>query len=140
MLTRRQLIGVLGAVTCVGRPGNTREAIRTISAQDHLYHGWPTVARLRSGDLALVWSGGREAHVCPFGRVEFMLSSDEGQPWSWPKVIMDGDLDDRDAGIVETGRGTLLVSTFTSLAYEQRLRDADGWPSAKRERWQAVQK
>jgi sialidase-1 len=108
--------------------------------QPHLYNGWPTVARRSSGDLVLVWSGGREAHVCPFGRVEYMLSRDEGESWSWPRVIMDSDLDDRDAGILETGRGTLLVSTFTSTAYEQPLAKADSWPEEKRVRWQAVQK
>jgi hypothetical protein len=108
--------------------------------QPHLYHGWPTLARRSNGDLILVWSGGREAHVCPFGRVEFMLSRDEGESWSFPKVLMDSDLDDRDAGIVETRRGTLLVSTFTSTVYERILDKSADWPADKRARWQAVQK
>ena len=36
-----------------------------ISKQPHLYCGWPTLTRRRNGQLWLVWSGGREAHVCP---------------------------------------------------------------------------
>lgn len=125
ILTRRQF-SYLGVVPLL----RAQPAIRTISRENHLYHGWPTLARRGNGDLVLVWSGGREAHVCPFGRVEYMLSRDEGESWSWPRVIMDSDLDDRDAGIVETRRGTLLVSTFTSLAYEKTMRES----------WQAVQK
>ena len=49
--------------------------LRTVSLQPELYHGWPTVARSRSGDLLLVYSGGRESHVCPFGRVDLMRRS-----------------------------------------------------------------
>lgn len=93
-----------------------------ISRLEHRYHGWPTLAKRASGELLLVCSGGREKHVCPFGRVELMRSKDEGQTWSWPEVLMDGPIDDRDAGVLETSQGTLLVTTFTSLAYEANLK------------------
>ena len=33
-------------------------------------------------------------------------------------MLLDGPIDDRDAGIVETAKGSLLVTNFTSLAYE----------------------
>lgn len=105
------------------------------------YSGWPTVARRRNGDLLLVWSGDREAHVCPFGRVKLAVSHDEGDTWAWPRVLMDSDLDDRDAGVVETARGTLLVTTFTSLAYEAVLeRGRARWATGKVQRWDAVQR
>jgi hypothetical protein len=108
------------------------------------YHGWPTIARRQSGELLLVCSGGREAHVCPFGRVDLMRSHDDGQSWTWPEVVMDGPIDDRDAGVVETAKGTLLVTTFTSLAYEPILKRAeqatgnDTWPAEKLQRWRAA--
>ncbi|MES2706225.1 MAG: sialidase family protein [Verrucomicrobiota bacterium] len=89
-----------------------------ITTQPQFYHAWPTVARRRDGTLWVVWSGGREGHVCPFGQVVAMTSKDDGASWTRPRVLHDGALDDRDAGIVETAAGTLLVSTFTSLAYE----------------------
>jgi sialidase-1 len=73
----------------------------------------------------LAFSGGRETHVCPFGRVEWMRSKDQGQTWSWPQVLYDGPIDDRDAGIVETPKGNILVTTFTSLAYEPILKRAE---------------
>ena len=97
-------------------PGFKIEEIRTISLQNR-YHGWPTLTRCKSGELMVVCSGGRDSHVCPFGRVELIRSSDNGKTWTFARTILDGPVDDRDAGIVETYRGTLLVSTFTSNAY-----------------------
>ncbi len=94
---------------------------RIISWKLPLYHGWPTLARRKNGELLLVFSGGRETHVCPFGRVEFMRSHDDGKSWGWPQVLLDGPIDDRDAGVVETAKGSILVTTFTSLAYEATL-------------------
>lgn len=108
--------------------------VRIISQQPELYHGWPTLTRRKSGQLILVWSGGREDHVCPFGRVEWMRSEDQGESWSWPRVLLDGELDDRDAGVLETAGGSLLVTTFTSLAYESllsgRKKDDPAWRAA----------
>lgn len=110
--------------------------IRTISQEPDAYHGWPTVARRSNGDLVAVWSGGRESHVCPFGRVEIITSRDEGASWSFPRVLMDTGIDDRDAGIVETDQRSLLVTTFTSLAYESILAKSKELPPG----WEAVQR
>jgi len=128
--------------------GPTAQVIETkvISHESHLYHGWPTVARCRNGRLLLAWSGGREAHVCPFGRVEYMTSDDNGKTWSWPRVLLDSGIDDRDAGVVETAKGTILVTTFTSLAYESHLTKAEktkpgesgAWPPERLEAWKAA--
>jgi sialidase-1 len=137
-MTRRDCFYLTGAIA-QGARGQTRET-RTISMQPELYHGWPTLARRRGGELVLVWSGSREAHVCPFGRVELMRSTDDGQSWSWPQVLMDSPIDDRDAGVCETAQGALLVTTFTSLAYEPILEKAEAWPVERLERWRAVQR
>jgi len=91
---------------------------KVISWQPEYYHGWPTVCRRHNGELILSWSGRREAHVCPFGTVEMMRSRDEGKTWSYPRTLLDGPIDDRDSGCLETAKGSLLVTTFTSLAYE----------------------
>jgi Neuraminidase (sialidase) len=120
---------------------------RVISHQPELYHGWPTVARRRCGQLLLVCSGGREAHVCPFGRVEMMRSDDEGRTWGWPCVLMDTEIDDRDSGVLETSKGTILVTTFTSLAYEsydlakaEKIKpgQAGAWAPERLARWRAA--
>src|SRR6478672_6935993 len=121
--TRRQALVAAGLALGIGRraqaaPRAKVEAVSVISKQPQHYHGWPTLARRRNGQLLLVCSGGREAHVCPFGRVELMTSDDEGKSWTWPRVLLDSAIDDRDSGVVETAKGSLLVTTFTSLAYE----------------------
>lgn len=103
--------------------------MRVISHLPDLYHGWPTLTRRKSGELLLVCSGGREAHVCPFGRTDFVRSSDGGESWSFPRVVMDGPIDDRDAGVLETASGSILITNFTSLAYEPYMK-------GKGERWQ----
>ena len=59
--------------------------------------------------------------VCPFGEVEAMISHDSGATWTRPRTLLDSAIDDRDAGVIEMARGTLLVTGFTSLAYEPKL-------------------
>jgi len=149
--TRRQMLcaagAAAGAALFVPRRGQAapkaeiRET-KVISWEPSLYHGWPTLARRKSGQLLLVCSGGREEHVCPFGRVELMTSDDDGQSWTWPRVLMDSAIDDRDAGVLETAKGSILVATFTSLAYESGLANAESkpgtWPEEKLARWQAA--
>ncbi len=124
---------------------------KVISQQPEFYHGWPTVVRRASGQLWVTWSGGRESHVCPFGQVHAMTSSDDGASWTWPRVLLDSAIDDRDSGVLETAKGTLIVTTFTSLAYEDSLKKAEmmaqltdkGWvskamPAAQFARWRAA--
>ncbi len=165
-LTRRQMIQGTGALLTTAWLGKSRPAsaepaaehaaaagpsaelleTKVISHQAHLYHGWPTLTRRRNGQLLLVCSGGREAHVCPFGRVELMRSDDGGKTWGWPRVVMDSEIDDRDAGVLETAAGSILITSFTSLAYESILKRAESieagapgaWPEDKLRRWQAA--
>ena len=97
---------------------------KVISQQPEFYHGWPTVARRQNGELWVSWSGGRESHVCPFGQVHAMTSRDNGASWTWPRVLLDTATDDRDSGVLESAKGTLIVTTFTSLAYEDHFKKA----------------
>ncbi len=100
MLTRR--IFLFAGTAAVARPlsAATIEPSVVISRQPDHYHGWPTVALRKNGELLVAYSGGREAHICPFGRLELIRSKDGGRTWSWPEVIMDSPIDDRDAGAV----------------------------------------
>src|SRR5258707_13842613 len=103
-LTRRHMLRYTGALAATvfleprvsAAPRAQVESLSVITKQPQLYHGWPTLARRRNGDLLLVYSGGREAHVCPFGRVEIMRSHDNGNTWTWPQVLLDSPIDDRD--------------------------------------------
>jgi len=83
------------------------------------YIGWPTIARTAEGELLIVFSGDREAHVCPFGKTQLVRSKDGGNTWSPPETINKTPLDDRDAGILVTSKGTIIVTWFTSLAFEE---------------------
>ncbi|MDY0165336.1 MAG: sialidase family protein [Thermoguttaceae bacterium] len=155
-INRRQMLRAGGAaVACsvvglhhkaFGGPTAKIHETKIISHKPDLYHGWPTVARRNNGNLLLVYSGGRESHVCPFGRVELMRSYDGGDSWTWPQVVMDGPIDDRDAGVLETAKGSILITTFTSLAYVSGLERAEkvepgepgAWPADRLARWQAA--
>lgn len=87
---------------------------RVICRQPGRYIGWPTVAKAPDGELFVVFSGDRDAHVDPFGKTCFMRSTDHGVSWSEAVVITDTPLDDRDAGICVAPDGALVVSWFTS--------------------------
>ncbi len=89
-----------------------------ILKQPGRYIGWPTVAKTAEGELIVVFSGDREAHVCPFGKTQMIRSRDGGKTWSKVQTINNTPLDDRDAGVIQTTSGALLVSWFTSVAFE----------------------
>lgn len=147
LLNRRQFLaaagGAAGVAACRLCRGSETEPharileTKVISRQSQYYHGWPTLTRRRNGQILLVYSGGREEHVCPFGRVELMVSTDNGHTWSWPRVLLDSAIDDRDAGVIETSRGDILVTTFTSLAYEKALQAAAIQKPGAAGSWQA---
>ena len=147
MLPRRQFLSQAGLAVAAlpfirranaAAPAITVTETKVISQQPEFYCGWPTVCRQASGRLIVVWSGGRGAHVDPFGRTDMMSSTDDGATWSWPRTLVDGAIDDRDAGVLETKKGTLLVTNFTSLAYVPLMAKAADWPEEKRRAWQAV--
>jgi hypothetical protein len=89
-----------------------------VSREADKFCGWPTITRLSNGELVVVCSGNRSFHVCPFGRVLLFRSQDNGKSWSPSSIVADGPLDDRDAGVLQTAQGHLLVTWFTSLTYE----------------------
>jgi hypothetical protein len=81
------------------------------------YVGWPTITRTRDGELLVVFSGDRDAHICPWGVTQLVRSRDNGKTWSQPETINNTPLDDRDAGIIQTRTGALVVSWFTSIVF-----------------------
>ncbi len=156
ILSRRACLQTLAAtsfsalmaprVFAAAQPTAQIEDLRVISWKPPLYHGWSTLARRKNGELLLAFSGGREAHVCPFGRLELMRSKDNGKSWGWPQVVADCLIDDRDAGILETPQGSLLLTNFTSLAYADLLTAAEkiapgqpkSWEPLKLAEWRAA--
>jgi len=135
MTVRFLLIASVLAPTVHAAPPAKILETKVISMQPEFYHGWSTVAQRQNGELWVTWSGGRVAHVCPFGRVDAMTSTDEGASWTFPRVLLDSATDDRDSGVLETAKGTLIVSTFTSLAYEEHLAKATAFADHTDKGW-----
>lgn len=86
----------------------------------HNYFGWPSIARLQDGSLAMVTSGFRIDHVCPFGKSVLCRSFDDGESWTAPEVIIDTPLDDRDSGITPFGEKGVMVTSFNNTPDFQR--------------------
>ncbi len=84
------------------------------------YFGWPSVARLSDGTLALAASGFRMRHVCPFGKGVISYSWDEGMHWTPPAAVIDTCLDDRDSGIVAFGKNRAIFTSFNNSIAAQR--------------------
>ena len=64
-------------------PTSTKATIhwnKVICKEPGIYLGWPTIAQLPSDELIVVFSGGREEHVCPYGKTELVRSTDSGRP------------------------------------------------------------
>lgn len=83
------------------------------------YFGWPTIARLGNGDLAVVSSGYRTGHVCPFGKAVISFSRDEGKTWTLPTPVIDTWLDDRDSGICTYGNNVIVTSFNNTIKFQR---------------------
>ena len=126
-MKKQRLLSAFVAAVCALSAGTTgaEDVVRAESywtkvlcKEENRYIGWPTVTRTRNGDIVVVFSGDRDGHICPWGKTEMVRSQGTGEHWMRPAVINNTPLDDRDAGIIETSEGTLIVSWFTSLAFE----------------------
>lgn len=108
-----------GKLLIIGRAMDENGHVKSTDPfmEPNRYLGWPSIAKTKQGDLAIVYSGDRDSHVCPWGKTQIIRSTDNGKSWSEPETINNTPLDDRDAGIIQTNKGTILVSWFTSLAY-----------------------
>lgn len=91
----------------------------------HGYFGWPTVARLQDGKIAVGASGFRIEHVCPFGKAVISYSYDNGETYTLPAPVIDTPLDDRDAGICTFGEKGVIVTSFNNPASFQRENNQD---------------
>lgn len=90
---------------------------KVICKEKDRYIGWPTICARKNGELLAVFSGDRDAHVCPFGKVQMVRSNDQGETWSDPQTVQNSVVDNRDAGIMELQNGDLVLTWFTSICY-----------------------
>src|ERR1700730_9810425 len=103
-------------------------AVSAVSAQHQIvcsgeaaggYAAFPDVCRLRNGELFCVFYSGYGHVSTPNakwpkgGRIMACRSSDNGQNWSKPVIVIDTDQDDRDPSVACLKDGTLLLNWFT---------------------------
>ena len=86
----------------------------------HNYFGWPSIARLQNGKIAVAASGFRLRHICPFGKTVISYSEDDGETYTAPAPVIDTVLDDRDGGIVPFGEKGVIVTSFNNSVEFQR--------------------
>ncbi|MBQ2974316.1 MAG: exo-alpha-sialidase [Clostridia bacterium] len=86
----------------------------------HNYFAWPTAARLQNGKIAVVASGFRCRHICPFGKTVISYSEDDGESYTAPAPVIDTVLDDRDGGILPFGKSGVIVTSFNNTTEFQR--------------------
>ena len=103
-------------ITCIGNP----KIIMSNPHSKHNYFGSPTTARLENGKIAVVASGFRLRHICPFGKTVISYSEDNGETYSMPAPVIDTILDDRDGGIVPFGKSNVIVTSFNNTVNFQR--------------------
>lgn len=84
------------------------------------YFAWPSVARLQNGKIAVVASGYRYKHICPFGKCVISYSEDEGETYTVPAPVIDTPLDDRDGGILAYGSGDVIITSFNNTVKFQK--------------------
>ncbi len=80
---------------------------------------FPVATRLRDGRIAVVMRGGGP-HLSILGRLDIIFSSDEGQTWTKPTVVVDSPLDDRNPAFGESKDGTLVVGFWRTATYDEK--------------------
>lgn len=98
----------------------TPEIIISNPHSRHNYFAWPTATRLQNGKIAVVASGFRCRHVCPFGKTVISYSEDNGETYTAPAPVIDTVLDDRDGGILPFGESNVIVTSFNNTTEFQR--------------------
>ncbi len=96
------------------------KTVMSNSLSHHNYFGWPTSVRLQDGKIAVVASGNRLSHICPFGKTVISYSFDEGESYTAPAPVIDTMLDDRDGGIATFDDNGVIVTSFNNTAAFQR--------------------
>jgi len=71
-------------ITQIGSP----EIVMQNPHSRHNYFGWPTATRLQNGKIAVVASGFRLGHLCPFGKTVISYSENEGKTYSAPAPVI----------------------------------------------------
>jgi sialidase-1 len=132
-----------GVVPTPGSDGGTDAGIPELAGHEFTYvcrdggaggyEAFPDVCRLADGRLMAVFYAGYDHVSLPTakwpkgGRIDLVLSSDEGRTWSKPRALFDGPDDDRDPSIVQLPSGKLLCNFFSLRGKPAEAGAAGAW-------------
>lgn len=77
---------------------------------------FPVVARMKDGRIAAILRGGG-THIDVRGRLDIVFSSDEGETWTMPQIVVDGPNDDRNPAFGVAPDGTLVLAYLVAYGY-----------------------
>ena len=77
---------------------------------------FPVALRLADGRIAAVLRGGGP-HLSIHGRLDIVFSSDEGDTWTNPHLVIDTPADDRNPAFGQAKDGTLVVAFWRTFRY-----------------------
>ncbi len=80
---------------------------------------FPVALRLHDGRIAVVLRGGA-GHLGLAGRLDMVFSSDEGQSWTKPALVVDSPADDRNPALGQAKDGTLVVGFYRTETYDEQ--------------------
>ncbi len=78
---------------------------------------FPVAIRLESGEILVVLRGGG-SHIDRAGRLDLVISGDQGRNWSKPWTVVDSPEDDRNPALGQLKDGTILLAYAVLSGYE----------------------
>ena len=91
-----------------------RERTPVVTGQGY----FPVACRLHDGRIAVVLRGGAP-HLGIKGRLDLVVSDDQGKTWGKPTVVVDSELDDRNPAFGQAEDGTLVVGFWRTATYDE---------------------
>ncbi len=90
-------------------PQKHADVIRHLSVYESPseYCAWPSLARTQGGDIIVLFTRSEE-HLGPDGAILLSRSSDNGETWLAPILVLDSPIDDRESGITMLRDGRII--------------------------------
>jgi len=93
---------------------------KKLLVKDGLYNSFPSITRAHNGNLITVYRQaenslkkyGKISHVDPSSRIAMIVSTDEGETWSEPKIIYDDEMGEQDPCVFTLSDGMLICTFF----------------------------
>ena len=100
------------------------------------YCAWPSLARVKDGSLIVLFTKSEE-HLGPDGAILLSRSTDNGNSWLPPIVVLDSPIDDRESGVTLLNDGRILGHFWSTFHTRESYKSlpVDAYEHALLERW-----